>query len=68
MNWLRATLFVVMSALFVLSVLILPELLYLTSITPKMLVVAAGAVLLLWPLNYVFEKIANRLRGKIEFS
>ena len=38
------------------------------TITPKMLVVAAGAVLLLWPLNYVFEKIANRLRGKIEFS
>lgn len=68
MNWLRATLFVVMSALFILSVLILPELLYLTAITPKMLVVAAGAILLLWPLNYIFEKIANRLRGKIEFS
>lgn len=68
MNWLRATLFTVMSSLFLLAVLFFPELLYLTAITPKMLLILAGVLLLLWPLNELFGRLASKLQGRVSFS
>lgn len=68
MNWLRAALFTVMSSLFLLAVLFIPEILYLTAITPKMLLILAGILLLLWPLNELFGRFASRLQGKVRFT
>ena len=68
MNWLRAALFTVMSSLFLLAVLLIPEVLYLTAISPKMLLIIAGVAVLLWPLNELFSRIASRLQGKVKFS
>lgn len=66
LNWLRATLFTLMSSLFLLAVLFIPQVLYLTAITPKMLLIALGVALLIWPLNALFTYAINKVRQKWE--
>ena len=64
LNWLRAALFTLMSSLFLLAVLFIPEMLYLTAITPKMLLITLGIALLIWPLNALFACTIGKVRQK----
>lgn len=64
LNWLRAALFTLMSSLFLLAVLFIPEMLYLTAITPKMLLITLGIALLIWPLNALFARTIGKVRQK----
>ena len=66
LNWLRATLFTLMSSLFLLAVLFIPEVLYLTAITPKMLMIALGSALLIWPLNALLTRLIGKVQKKWE--
>ena len=51
-----------MSSLFLLAILFIPEVLYLTAITPKMLLIALGVALLIWPLNALFARVIEKVR------
>ena len=64
LNWMRAALFTLMSSLFLLAVLFIPEMLYLTAITPKMLLITLGVALLIWPLNALFARAIGKMRQK----
>lgn len=64
LNWMRATLFTLMSSLFLLAVLFIPEVLYLTAITPKMLLIALGSALLIWPLNALLTHLIGKVQKK----